>query len=182
MEPKLSKFLAGFRKKPYRFLLMFFFFLLKPLHFATLMILALCMYSSDKIVDIQNQPPEVFFVKRCFFINSQNSQENTCARVPFLIKLQASGLMPATISKKRLWHRCFPVNFAKFLRISFLQNTSGRLLLDIVISRLRHNFTIIAEWFYEDDMVLIVYKCNFLTVSFNEQFPDFSFNDTLFCL
>ena len=31
--------------------------------------------------------------------------------------------------KKRLWHRCFPVNFEKFLRTSFLQNTSGRLLL-----------------------------------------------------
>ena len=32
--------------------------------------------------------------------------------------------------KKRLWHRCFPVNFAKFLRTPFLQNTSGRLLLN----------------------------------------------------
>ena len=31
--------------------------------------------------------------------------------------------------KKRLWHRCFPVKFAKFLRIPFLQNTSGWLLL-----------------------------------------------------
>ena len=32
--------------------------------------------------------------------------------------------------KKRLWHRCFPVNFAKFLRtFFFLQNTSRRLLL-----------------------------------------------------
>ena len=27
--------------------------------------------------------------------------------------------------KKRIWHRCFPVNFAKFLRTPFLQNTSG---------------------------------------------------------
>ena len=35
----------------------------------------------------------------------------------------------ATLLKKRLWHRCFPVNFAKFLRTSFLQNTSERLLL-----------------------------------------------------
>ena len=26
--------------------------------------------------------------------------------------------------KERLWHRCFPVNFAKFLRTPFLQNTS----------------------------------------------------------
>ena len=32
--------------------------------------------------------------------------------------------------KKRLWHRCFPVNFVKFLRTPFRQNTSGgRLLL-----------------------------------------------------
>ena len=37
---------------------------------------------------------------------------------------------PATLLKKRLWHRCFPVNFVKFLRIRFLQNTSGRLLLN----------------------------------------------------
>ena len=38
---------------------------------------------------------------------------------------------PATLLKKRLWHRCFPVNFAKFLRTPFSQNTSGRLLLQI---------------------------------------------------
>ena len=37
----------------------------------------------------------------------------------------------ATSLKKRLWHRCFPVNFAKFLRTPFLQNTSWRLLLCI---------------------------------------------------
>ena len=30
--------------------------------------------------------------------------------------------------KKRLLHGCFPVNFVKFLRTSFLQNPSGRLL------------------------------------------------------
>ena len=44
---------------------------------------------------------------------SQNSQENTCARVFFSIKLQ------------KLWN----VNFAKFKRTPFLQNTPGRLLL-----------------------------------------------------
>ena len=31
--------------------------------------------------------------------------------------------------KKRLRRKRFPVNFAKFLRTPFLQNTSGRLLL-----------------------------------------------------
>ena len=30
------------------------------------------------------------------------------------------GLRPATLLKKWLWHRCFPVNFAKFLRRPFL--------------------------------------------------------------
>ena len=39
------------------------------------------------------------------------------------------GLKSATLFKKRLWHRCFPVNCAKFLRTPLLQNTSGRLLL-----------------------------------------------------
>ena len=47
---------------------------------------------------------------------------------PFFNKV--AGLRPATLLKKKLWHRCFPVNFAKFLRTPFLQNTSRRLLLD----------------------------------------------------
>ena len=42
---------------------------------------------------------------------------------------KTAGLRLATLLKKSLWHRCFPVNFAKFLRIPFLQNTSGQLLL-----------------------------------------------------
>ena len=41
------------------------------------------------------------------------------------------GLRPASLLKKRLSHKrlAFPVDFAKFLRTRFLQNTSGRLLL-----------------------------------------------------
>ena len=34
-------------------------------------------------------------------------------------------LRPATLLNKSVWHRCFSVNFAKFLRTSFLRNTSG---------------------------------------------------------
>ena len=44
---------------------------------------------------------------------------------------KVAGLRPATLLKKRLWHRCFPVNFAKFLRTPFLENTSGRLPLKL---------------------------------------------------
>ena len=67
----------------------------------------------------QKQPPEVFCkegVLRIFKIHWK-----TPAPVSFLIKLEAAP-------KKRLWHRCFPVNFAKFLWAPFSQNTSGWLL------------------------------------------------------
>ena len=62
---------------------------------------------------------------------SQNSQENTCARAFFN--------NVATLLKKRLWHRCFPVNFAKFLGTPFLQNTSGRLFLTCFVCKRRHS-------------------------------------------
>ena len=52
-------------------------------------------------------------VKNVFLKISQNSQENTCVEVSFLIKLQA---WLVTLLKKR-----FPVNFAKFLRTLFLR-------------------------------------------------------------
>ena len=42
---------------------------------------------------------------------------------------KVAHLRPATSLKKRLWHRCFPVKFAKLLRTPFLQSTSGWLLL-----------------------------------------------------
>ena len=57
------------------------------------------------------------FGKKVFLKISQNSQENTCTRVSFYKKL------------KRLWHRCFPVNFTKFLRTSFLLEHLRWLLL-----------------------------------------------------
>ena len=37
----------------------------------------------------------------------------------------SSGLRSATLLKKRLWYWCFPVNFAKFLRTPFLENTAS---------------------------------------------------------
>ena len=40
-----------------------------------------------------------------------------------------------TLLRKRLCRRCFPVNFAKFLRTPFLQSTSRRLLLDMLVDK-----------------------------------------------
>ena len=69
---------------------------------------------------IQKQPPEVFREKGLLRYFAEFIEKHMY-RVPFLIKLQAL--------KKRPWYRCFPLNFAKFLRTPFLHNTSERLLL-----------------------------------------------------
>ena len=46
------------------------------------------------------------------------------------IQRKTTGLrLSTTLLKKRLWHRCFAVNFIKFLTTPFLLNNSGRLLL-----------------------------------------------------
>ena len=46
---------------------------------------------------------------------------------------KVASLRPATLLKKRLWQRYFPANFAKFVRTTFLQNTSERLLLSFLL-------------------------------------------------
>ena len=54
---------------------------------------------------------------------------------PFLASLtEAVVLRPATLLKKRLWHRCFPVNFAEFLRTTFLTEQLRWLLLKTSIN------------------------------------------------
>ena len=56
---------------------------------------------------------------------TKSTRKHLC-QVSFLIKLQT---WPVTLLKKRLWHRCFPVNFVKFLRTSFLTEHLWCLLL-----------------------------------------------------
>ena len=66
-------------------------------------------------------------IKKVFLEISQNSQENACARVSFLVKLQAWRLQ--LYLKKRLWYKGFPVNFVKFLRTTFYIEHLSWLLL-----------------------------------------------------
>ena len=69
----------------------------------------------------QNQPPGVFYKKGVL--------KNFTKFTESLFFNKVAGLRPETLLKKSVWHRYFHVNFAKFLRTRFLQNTSGRLLL-----------------------------------------------------
>ena len=70
--------------------------------------------------------PEVFCKKSVL-----RNFTNTCARVSFLINLQASGLRPATLLKKKLWHSRFPVNFVKFPGTPFFYRTPPLTVSDI---------------------------------------------------
>ena len=76
------------------------------LYFADLKSKCLQIFLISQVL-LQKQPPEVFCKKTCI----QKS-----------LKIHRKKLKPPTLSKKRLWHECFPKNFAKFLRTLFLQN------------------------------------------------------------
>ena len=81
-------------------------------------------------------------VRRCSVIkvvlkNFQNSQENICARASFWIKLQTWS--PTTLLKYKLWSRCFPVNFAKFLRKPFF-------IEHLRWTLLQHTFLYFIRW------------------------------------
>ena len=63
-------------------------------------------------------------IKRFFFKISQYSQKNACVKLSSFIKMQV--VSPA-LCLKRLRHRCFPVNIAKFLRTPVSKNICERL-------------------------------------------------------
>ena len=70
---------------------------------------------------------EVFYAKKVFLEILQNSQENTCARVSFLIELQPWDLQ--LCQKRDSGTGVFLWILWNFLKAPFLQNTSGQLLL-----------------------------------------------------
>ena len=61
--------------------------------------------------------PEVFCKKGVLRNFAKFTEKHLCQSLFFN---KVAGLRPATLLKKRLWHRCFSVNFAKFLRTSFI--------------------------------------------------------------
>ena len=70
--------------------------------------------------------PEVFCRKGVLRNFAKFTGKHLCHSLFFN---KVAGLRPATLLKKRLWHRCFPVNFAKFLKTPFLREHLWWLLL-----------------------------------------------------
>ena len=80
--------------------------------------------------------PQRCSVRNGFLINFAKFTGKHLRQSLFFNKV--AGPRSATLSKKRPWQRCFPVNFAKILRTPFLQNTSGRLLLSFLIDHFEY--------------------------------------------
>ena len=74
---------------------------------------------------VRSSRPEVF-CKKVFLKISQILQESNCVNPIFN---EVEGLEACNFTKKRLQHRCCPVNIAKFLRTLILKNICKRLLL-----------------------------------------------------
>ena len=73
-----------------------------------------------------------------FFLSTttESSLQASITRLYHLhsLKYSETATRPATLLKKRLWHRCFNVNFVKFLRTSFfIEHLWWLLLLMLLI-------------------------------------------------
>ena len=64
-----------------------------------------------------------------------------------LVCTKAADLRPATLLKKRLWHRCFPMDFAKFLRSPFFYRTPTVAVSEVYFSS--HQRNIVCETNHE---------------------------------
>ena len=111
--------------------------------------------------------------KRCFDVKSSTynfhmkilADCQICISVP-LIQWKSGtrheSLRPVTLSKKRLWHRWFPVNFATFLRTPIFIEHLWWLLLCIVLYERKLQP---KQKLYKDfQQVLVIFLLNFFLV------------------
>ena len=107
-----------------------------------------------------------------------NIHRTTRVLESLLIKWQV--WRPATLSIKRLQHRCFPVNIAKFLRTAFFYRTPpvvASILWHIILNSInRRRKTNQTKWFVYSEKIfleVVAQRCSvkkvFLKISQNSQ-------------
>ena len=114
-----------------RILLLFMFFLYRLIAFKeyhlnyvfTITIILYVYVFCNQVIQIE-QSPEVFYKNGVLKHFAKHTGKHLCQSLLF-----NKVARPATLLKKRPWHRCFPVNFVKCSRTSFLPDTFARLLL-----------------------------------------------------
>ena len=91
---------------------------------------------------------------------------NTCAK--WLVFNKVVGLRPATLLKKRVWHRCLPVNFAKFLRTFFSRTPPDDCFcqyrsvdsqpLSLILMGRKNSFLISRHYLLEFSRIILYFK------------------------
>ena len=79
----------------------------------------------------RSSSPDVFCKKGVLRNIAKFTGKHLCQSLYFN---KAAGLRSTTLLKKKLWHSCFPVNFAKFLITLFTVEDPYWLLLVLFIS------------------------------------------------
>ena len=75
---------------------------------------------TDKLVKwLRSSSPEVSYFYKIVFLKFRKICKNTPKQEPLFLKNKVPGLKTAILLKKRLWHKCFPVNFVKVFRAIF---------------------------------------------------------------
>ena len=86
-----------------------------------------CNLQANKL-KVRSSRPNVFCEKDVLG-NFTKFTRKHLRQSPFFNKV--AGLRPDILLKKRLWHRYFPLNFAKFLRTTFLREHLRWLLQEL---------------------------------------------------
>ena len=87
----------------------------------------------------KNSLPMVFYKKDILKSFAKFTRKHLCRRFFFN---KVAGLMSATLFRKKLWHRCLPVNFAKLLITPIFKNICERLLINLLL----HTMNSIDVW------------------------------------
>ena len=112
------------------------------------MSLRYCLRTKDNL-ELQKEPPEFFCKKDVLRNFTKFTGKHLCQ---YLFFNKVAGLRPSTLLKQRLWHRCFPVDFVKLLRITFFTKHLRWLLLEEELKFLLYS---ILGSFYISSLVFI---------------------------
>ena len=85
-------------------------------------------------------------------------------RIRLLVKFKLMKTA-ATLLKKKVLQRCYPVSFAKIFRKDIFRNTSGRVPLDVITNKILVDLIIALVTFKESIAIIILQiTCSQLTV------------------
>ena len=73
-------------------------------------------------------------------INSRRMSQKRCLKQETVTQRCSINKVISTLFKKRLWYRCFPMNFAKFLGTPFLTEHLRPLLLSFEKKQIMFSF------------------------------------------